>query len=92
MDNQAHQQAGKPLPVRRRPLLKQRFEVYVCTAAERGYALEAWRILDPQVGPQGSLILILDRTSNVQLALKLSNMSAQQSALLLTAASACRRS
>lgn len=29
--------------------MKQRFEVYVCTAAERGYALEAWRILDPQV-------------------------------------------
>lgn len=27
---------------------KQRFEVYVCTAAERGYALEAWRILDPK--------------------------------------------
>lgn len=29
--------------------MKQRFEVYVCTAAERGYALEAWRILDPKV-------------------------------------------
>lgn len=28
---------------------KQRFDVYVCTAAERGYALEAWRILDPKV-------------------------------------------
>ncbi|KAK9817895.1 hypothetical protein WJX72_003895 [[Myrmecia] bisecta] len=26
---------------------KQRFELYVCTAAEREYALEAWRILDP---------------------------------------------
>ena len=26
---------------------RQRFEVYVCTAAERGYALEAWRHLDP---------------------------------------------
>lgn len=37
----------------RRPLLKQRFEVYVCTAAERGYALEAWRMLDPQVPATG---------------------------------------
>lgn len=27
---------------------KQRFEIYVCTAAERGYALEAWRVLDPR--------------------------------------------
>ncbi len=26
---------------------RQRYEVYVCTAAEREYALEAWRILDP---------------------------------------------
>ncbi|CAL8462324.1 g1857 [Coccomyxa elongata] len=26
---------------------RQRFEVYVCTAAERQYALEAWRHLDP---------------------------------------------
>ncbi|BDA46182.1 probable RNA polymerase II C-terminal domain phosphatase-like 1 at N-terminal half [Coccomyxa sp. Obi] len=26
---------------------RQRFEVYVCTAAERSYALEAWRHLDP---------------------------------------------
>ncbi|GMH39886.1 hypothetical protein BSKO_07790 [Bryopsis sp. KO-2023] len=26
---------------------KQRFKVSVCTAAERGYALEAWRLLDP---------------------------------------------
>ena len=25
---------------------KKRFDVYVCTAAERGYALEAWRLLD----------------------------------------------
>lgn len=25
---------------------KRRFDVYVCTAAERGYALEAWRLLD----------------------------------------------
>lgn len=33
----------------RQQLQKQRFEVYVCTAAERGYALEAWRILDPKV-------------------------------------------
>ncbi len=24
-----------------------RFDVYVCTAAERPYALEAWRLLDP---------------------------------------------
>lgn len=23
-----------------------RFDVFVCTAAERGYALEAWRLLD----------------------------------------------
>ena len=26
---------------------KKRFEIYVCTAAERFYAMEAWRILDP---------------------------------------------
>ncbi|KAL0054332.1 hypothetical protein WJX82_007216 [Trebouxia sp. C0006] len=28
------------------PKGKRRFDVYVCTAAERGYALEAWRLLD----------------------------------------------
>eukprot|EP00951_Prasinocladus_malaysianus_P032091 scaffold310766_cov39-Prasinocladus_malaysianus.AAC.1 len=27
--------------------VKLRFDIYVATAAERGYALEAWRILDP---------------------------------------------
>ena len=27
---------------------KRRFDVYVCTAAERGYALEAWRLLDSE--------------------------------------------
>ena len=26
---------------------RQRFKIWVCTAAERGYALEAWRLLDP---------------------------------------------
>jgi hypothetical protein len=26
---------------------RQKFEVYVCTAAERQYALEVWRLLDP---------------------------------------------
>ncbi|KAK9842441.1 hypothetical protein WJX81_000354 [Elliptochloris bilobata] len=26
---------------------RRRFDIYVCTAAEREYALEAWRILDP---------------------------------------------
>ena len=25
---------------------RQRFDVYVCTAADRDYALEAWRLLD----------------------------------------------
>jgi hypothetical protein len=34
------------LDVGRGPI-KQRFEVHVCTTAERGYALEAWRQLDP---------------------------------------------
>ena len=27
--------------------MKRSFEVYVCTAAERPWALEAWRLLDP---------------------------------------------
>jgi hypothetical protein len=27
--------------------LKQRMDVYICTTAERQYALEAWRLLDP---------------------------------------------
>ena len=31
---------------------RKRFEVYVCTMAERDYALEIWRLLDPE----GSLI------------------------------------
>jgi len=35
---------------------KSRFDVYVATAAERGYALEAWRLLDPQ-----GLLIPLDR-------------------------------
>lgn len=26
---------------------RRRFEVYVCTMAERDYALEIWRLLDP---------------------------------------------
>ena len=26
---------------------RKRFEVYVCTMAERDYALEIWRLLDP---------------------------------------------
>lgn len=26
---------------------KQRFDIHVCTAANRDYALEAWRLLDP---------------------------------------------
>ena len=29
------------------PEKRQRFKIWVCTAAERGYALEAWRLLDP---------------------------------------------
>ena len=33
-----------PLVCRWRP----RFTVYVCTAAEREYALEVWRLLDPE--------------------------------------------
>ena len=32
----------------RRPDGKKRFEVFVCTAAERGYAMEAWRVLDTE--------------------------------------------
>lgn len=31
----------------RAPAVRQRWEIYVCTAAEREYALEAWRLLDP---------------------------------------------
>lgn len=27
--------------------MKLRFDVFIATAAERGYALEAWRLLDP---------------------------------------------
>lgn len=27
---------------------RKRFEVYVCTMAEREYALEMWRLLDPE--------------------------------------------
>lgn len=27
---------------------RKRFEVYVCTMAERDYALEMWRLLDPE--------------------------------------------
>lgn len=34
---------------------RKRFEVYVCTMAERDYALEMWRLLDPEahlIGPK----------------------------------------
>jgi len=34
---------------------RKRFEVYVCTMAERDYALEMWRLLDPEgnlINPQ----------------------------------------
>ena len=38
----------KMLALLRRPAAaRRRFDIYVCTAAEREYALEAWRILDP---------------------------------------------
>lgn len=33
--------------LRRPAAARRRFDIYVCTAAEREYALEAWRILDP---------------------------------------------
>ncbi|EXC23668.1 hypothetical protein L484_015578 [Morus notabilis] len=38
---------------------RKRFEVYVCTMAERDYALEMWRLLDPEahlIGSRKSLI------------------------------------
>ena len=40
---------------------KQRFDVYVCTAANREYALEAWRLLDPR----GVLIPAHKRTERI---------------------------
>ena len=39
---------------------RKRFEVYVCTMAERDYALEMWRLLDPGSNLIGSKQL-LDR-------------------------------
>ena len=39
---------------------RKRFEVYVCTMAERDYALEMWRLLDPEAHLIGSK-QILDR-------------------------------
>lgn len=39
---------------------RKRFEVYVCTMAERDYALEMWRLLDPEARLIGSKQL-LDR-------------------------------
>ena len=33
---------------------RKRFEVYVCTMAERDYALEMWRLLDPEAHLIGS--------------------------------------
>ncbi|TKY65861.1 RNA polymerase II C-terminal domain phosphatase 2 [Spatholobus suberectus] len=39
---------------------RKRFEVYVCTMAERDYALEMWRLLDPEARLIGSK-QILDR-------------------------------
>ncbi|KAK7395125.1 hypothetical protein VNO78_15667 [Psophocarpus tetragonolobus] len=39
---------------------RKRFEVYVCTMAERDYALEMWRLLDPEAHLIGSK-KILDR-------------------------------
>ncbi len=39
---------------------RKRFEVYVCTMAERDYALEMWRLLDPEAHLIGSNKL-LDR-------------------------------
>ena len=42
-----HTPPALPPPTCRPPSPKLRFEAYVCTAAEREYALEAWRVLDP---------------------------------------------
>lgn len=41
--------------------IKQRFDVYVCTAATRDYALEAWRLLDPN----GTLISDSKRSKRI---------------------------
>ena len=40
---------------------RKRFEVYVCTMAERDYALEMWRLLDPE----GNLINANDLLSRI---------------------------
>lgn len=37
---------------------RKRFEVYVCTMAERDYALEMWRLLDPDAHLIGSKQLL----------------------------------
>ena len=40
---------------------RKRFEVYVCTMAERDYALEMWRLLDPE----GNLINASDLLARI---------------------------
>lgn len=42
--------------------VKQRFDIYVCTAATRDYALEAWRLLDPN----GTLIPDSKRSKRIK--------------------------
>ncbi|XP_047332764.1 RNA polymerase II C-terminal domain phosphatase-like 1 [Impatiens glandulifera] len=48
---------------------RKRFEVYVCTMAERDYALEMWRLLDPELNLINSRQL-LDRVVCVKSGLK----------------------
>ncbi|RVX06011.1 RNA polymerase II C-terminal domain phosphatase-like 2 [Vitis vinifera] len=45
---------------------RKRFEVYVCTMAERDYALEMWRLLDPEahlIGSRKSLLNVFQNGS-----------------------------
>ncbi|KAI3429630.1 hypothetical protein D9Q98_005716 [Chlorella vulgaris] len=54
------------------PSHKLKFETYVCTAAERGYALEAWRVLDPD----GWMIPLDQRAQRLQSGSKSKSLAA----------------
>ncbi|XP_021888604.1 RNA polymerase II C-terminal domain phosphatase-like 2 [Carica papaya] len=56
---------------------RKRFEVYVCTMAERDYALEMWRLLDPEAHLIGSKQL-LDRVICVKSGLRKSLLNVFQ--------------
>lgn len=67
---------------------RKRFEVYVCTMAERDYALEMWRLLDPEahlIGPKQLLTRVVCVKSGKHLSFfTITNINQQSFSFIIT--------